>query len=247
MLLGSTQFSAVKTPRALDYLSDNSSSCWWLVLEFPVDIPPSIPMSEPLTLHQLLQPSTKFRPPLEQRIQLAASICGTMYSLYSSGWLHKSLRSANILFPFVDLPNSAVESRTICEPQISGFEYSREETDMESINNALMFSNVAAAMYRHPQYQGRSAQGYRIEFDIYSLGLVLVEIALWTPLSSFLDAVGAKRQARFPSKERFRRAEALTLKTMVLDRLEKDFALSTGNGLFRSSQMVSDNCRSSVS
>ncbi len=232
MLLGSTQSSALKTPNALDYISDTSNFCWWLVLEFPMDIPASMPLSEPLTLHQLLQPGTNFRPPLEQRLQLAASICGTMSSLYSSGWLHKSLRSANVLFPLVELPDSAAESRFICEPYVSGFEYSRQETDEESVNHAMMFSNVAAAIYRHPMYQGESARGYRIEFDIYSLGLVLVEIALWMPLGSFLDVTDASGQKRFPSKERFHRAEALTLKTVVLDRLEKEFAFRLGTVYF---------------
>jgi hypothetical protein len=232
MLLGSTQSPALRTPKALDYISDSSSFCWWLVLEFPVDIPASMPLPEPLTLHQLLRPSTKFRPPFEQRVQLATSLCETMSSLYSSGWLHKSLRSANVLFPFVDLPNYAIESRIICEPLISGFEYSRQETDMESINNAMMFSNVAAAIYRHPHYQGESAQGYRIEFDVYSLGLVLVDIALWMPLSSFLDASNAAGQKRFPSNERFHRTESLILKTIVLDRLKKEFAFRLGTVYF---------------
>lgn len=44
-------------------------------------------------------------------------------------------------------------------------------------------------MYRHPNYQGEAAQGYKVQYDVYSVGLVLVEIALWMPLGSFLEGM----------------------------------------------------------
>lgn len=229
MLLSGTRTPSMKTPKAVDYITDNTNFCWWLVMEFSGESPQSTPLQEPLTLHKLLQPGMKFKPPLEQRFQLAASICGTMSALYSSGWLHKSLRSANVLLPFVTLPSTAVESGVVCQALVSGFEYSRQETDLESINHAMMFSDIGAAIYRHPLYQGEAAQGYRIEYDIYSLGLVLVEIALWVPLASFLDGITATGQRRFPTKiECFHRPEAMILKTMVLDRLKKEFAFRFG-------------------
>ena len=122
-----------------------------------------------------------------------------------------------------------MEPEFLCKPIISGFEYSRQETELESINNAMMFSDVAAAIYRHSAYQGEAAQGYHIQFDIYSLGLVLVEIGLWVPLTSVLHATNAAGEKRFPSNiERFHRQEALILKTMVLNRLKKEFAFRLG-------------------
>ena len=68
------------------------------MFDFPVrldPLPKSLP-AELLTLAYLLEPSTKFKPPFEQRLQLPISLCTTLSDLYSSGWLHKSLRSANI-------------------------------------------------------------------------------------------------------------------------------------------------------
>ncbi|KAJ9602350.1 hypothetical protein H2200_013205 [Cladophialophora chaetospira] len=228
MLLSMSQTKSLGTVKALDYVSDNANFCWWLVLEFPASVTLSLPSPKPLTLERLLQPGSKYKPPLEQRLQLALSICTTMSSLYSSGWLHKSLGSANILFPLIDLPSESAELDFLQKPMISGFEYSRQETEAESINNAMMFSDVAAAIYRHPTYQGEAAQGYHIQLDIYSLGLVLVEIGLWVPLASFLQAANAAGQKRFSSTERFHRPEALILKTMVLDRLKKEFAFRLG-------------------
>ncbi|KAK6527513.1 hypothetical protein TWF694_004496 [Orbilia ellipsospora] len=229
MLLASTESPSFRSLRALGSIADVTNYCWWLALEFPASCGPDTPLAEPITLHHLLQPSTKFRPPLERRLQLAVSICGTMSSLFSSGWLHKGLRSANIVFPYLVSSNSIIDTYIIRDPRVGGFEYSRQETESKSINNAEMFTDVAAALYRHPIYHGEGEQEYTMQLDIYSLGLVLVEIALWMPLSSFLDTTDKKGKRIFPAKvESFHREEALKLKELVLSRLEKELAFRAG-------------------
>ncbi|KAK3372271.1 prion-inhibition and propagation-domain-containing protein [Podospora didyma] len=199
MLLCKPKPPGFVTPRAEGCIDDPSSSCWWMVLRFPVD--PDFPQSPdppivttPVSLLSLLQSKGTPKPPLEHRIALASAVCTTFSELYLSGWLHKSVRSDNILFR-IPSPDSITTGTYSHPPEasnmltsflVAGFEYSRQESEGATIDKAKTSGNVAVAMYRHPNYQGDAAEGYKMEHDIYSLGLVLVEIALWMPLASFL-------------------------------------------------------------
>ncbi|KAK0750546.1 prion-inhibition and propagation-domain-containing protein [Schizothecium vesticola] len=92
---------------------------------------------------------------------------------------------------------------TLASPLVANFSYTRHETEQVTIDRARTMAlavnpNAAATedvslrlpnIYRHPAYQGPAAQGYRLGYDIYSFGLVLMEIALWVPLGTFLDGV----------------------------------------------------------
>jgi len=53
--------------------------------------------------------------------------------------------------------------------------------------------NAASDLYRHPRVQGTgnretaSAGGFKKSYDLYSLGVVLLEIAYWKPLTKYLE------------------------------------------------------------
>ena len=237
MLLNSSKAASFQVATAIGYFDDAENHCWWLAFDFPGagNFAFQQLSAEPLSLSYLLQSSTKFRPPYEQRQKLALSICETMSDLYSSGWLHKSLRSANILFPALVLSKSAVLDRLICNPTVSGFEYSRQESEAQTIDRARDSSDISVAIYRHPLYQGEAAEGYRFEYDLYSLGLVLLEVALWVPLLSLLDAKAPPGSAAAEVKPvlssqmgRFHHQEALILQQRVTDRVEKVLAFHMG-------------------
>lgn len=99
-------------------------------------------------------------------------------------------------------------STILASPLVANFSYTRHETEQVTIDRARTMAlaratNASATedvslrlpnIYRHPAYQGPAAQGYRLGYDIYSFGLVLVEIALWVPLGTFLD--GAPSSSR---------------------------------------------------
>ncbi|KAM6509156.1 hypothetical protein FSOLCH5_012145 [Fusarium solani] len=176
-LLALPQSSCFKVPQAVGYIHDPDHYCWWLVFQFPQKSKQAPgDFSKPLSLYNLLQPEYKPRPPLEKRFRLASDISSTFHQLYSSSWMHKSIRSNNILFSY----SSSGEGSSLdqlASPTICGFEYSRLETEAQTIDRSKSNSDPAVAMYRHPDYQGEAAQGYKVQYDIYSLGLVLLEIA----------------------------------------------------------------------
>ncbi len=276
MLLRKPKSTDFMTPTAETCIDDPAHSCWWMVLRFPLSIPTGFtslkPNTAPVSLLTLLN-TPKFRPPLEQRLSLARSLCTTLSELYSSSWLHKGVRSDNILFPHagvsshnilkpldppvLQIPAPYTPSQTqqiLSSSLVCGFEYSRHESEWATIDRARSAEGkefVATAMYRHPDYQGEAAQGYRVQYDVYSVGLVLVEIALWMPLGSFLDgkpsrsgtgigiATGVKGLALGERRaesvilsgdmETFHAPHAGELRKRVLARVENEMAFRVGS------------------
>ena len=264
-LLSTRRTEDFQVPTAAGYIQDSHNYCWWLVFHFPLHQPLALigpcPVPQPLSLLSLLDPALKIRPPLELRYRLAASICTTFSELYSSSWLHKGISSKNILFRG-QAPEKGMTSRSssgrqqsdvdyftslLSGPLVSGFDYSRQETEEQTIDRARASSDTSSALYRHPNYQGDAAQGYKLAYDVYSLGMILLEIALWVPIRSFLEAkksqsssgtpestVGSRSAGteQPPSIPRFHREESIAFGALAMDRVNKEFAFRVG-GVYR--------------
>ena len=154
----------------------------------------------PISLRQLLELKTK--PDLTKRVALARAVSNCLMSLHSVDWLHKGLCSANVIF--FEAAHGAID---YSYPMLSGFGYARPafREDMTEIPS----KHPEQDMYRHPKTHGlgpwEGRQGFKRTFDIYSLGIVLVEIAIWQTIDEVLklgdpksldDAVLANIQQR---------------------------------------------------
>ncbi|KAI9858398.1 MAG: hypothetical protein M1813_007502 [Trichoglossum hirsutum] len=245
LLLSVPKSADFRTLHAIGFIHDPDSFCWWLVFRFPAADSLRISLSaatiQPVSLLTLFE--SKFRPPLEQRLRLASMLTAAFSELYGSSWLHKGIRSNNILFPQICSSEETTSLDSFCDissPLVSGFTYSRQETEAQTIDKGKFQEDIIPLIYRHPNYQGEVAQGYRIQYDIYSFGLVLVEIAWWVPLVSFLDS-GASRStgASTPTPvylsskmKRFHRIEALELRRRVVARSDRELAFRAGSAYF---------------
>ncbi|MCJ1423912.1 hypothetical protein MMC29_001797 [Sticta canariensis] len=97
------------------------------------------------------------------------------------GWLHKDFRSESILFFPIHPSSSSVASRYfLSEPYLTGFTFSRIEspTEVSEQPSANPFSDI----YRHPHTLGDPCVSFEKRMDLYSLGVVMVEIAEWCAL-----------------------------------------------------------------
>jgi len=265
LLLQKPKSPEFKTPIAISCIKDTTRYCWWIVYRFPLHEPNPKLALQPLTKHKgspvsllsLMKSTAKIRPPLEQRITLASTLCATFSELYLSGWMHKGIRSDNVLFPMAGLelsepigPDQVWE--ILASPLICGFDYSRHESEWATIDKARSSGDLGAAIYRHPNYQGEAAEGYKVQYDVYSVGLILVEIALWVPLRSFLDATkksssssatgsgsGSSSSIQLGTKpasvnlsadmKTFHAPHALELKKRVLGRVDNELAFRVGS------------------
>lgn len=114
-----------------------------------------------------------FEPPLESRFKLARELVQGFLQFHRLGWLHKSIRSHNIIF----FPPDGKPS--IASPRILGFAYSRP-TEV-GISDPVE-QDEELELYRHPEYQGRSPESFRLRYDFFSIGMLLYEVARWRPI-----------------------------------------------------------------
>ena len=102
--------------------------------------------------------------------------------------MHKNLRSENVRF-FADDASSFLEDGEgiLADPVLTGFTFARldaadEVTDKPSVE-------PARDIYRHPGALYGAAARYQPFMDLYSLGVVLMEIAEWRPLGTLVKQV----------------------------------------------------------
>jgi hypothetical protein len=161
---------------------------------------PSTAQSRIATLRELLRQTLK--PSLSARVALCAALACCVHSLHAVNWLHKAFRVDNIVFFSLSL------SSNLDTPFVSGFELSRPSI-MDQWTEKPEFE-PAKDIYRHPNAQSSQTDGnYRKSYDIYSLGVVMTEIALWKPIE---DVVGLKN---------FPKAKPPTLRGIQLQLLQK--------------------------
>jgi hypothetical protein len=138
---------------------------------------PQFPASaEPVSLYQLYDEVDL--PDEPKRLALAYELSRCLLYLHAGSWLHKGLSShATVFFRkesgLVDLGS----------PFLSGFDYSRPA--MHAMLTEKPPFHPKTEFYRHPN-ANVVASNYRREWDIYSLGIVLVEIAHWAPIHRIL-------------------------------------------------------------
>ncbi|KAI0182215.1 hypothetical protein EV127DRAFT_73258 [Xylaria flabelliformis] len=112
------------------------------------------------------------RPTLNERFRIAYLLATALQKWHSVGWLHQGISSHNIIFFKVD----DHEGFDYKNPFLHGFEFARPDFD-PSIGRTL--DDDASNIYRHPSRQGPSRRGHRKIHDMYSLGVVMLEIGLW--------------------------------------------------------------------
>lgn len=152
------------------------------------------------TLFTLISSPDLKTPDLDDRVALASTLACALWSLHSLDWLHKSLCSANILF-FPSAVSAAATRDTasaavvpdVGRPYLVGFDASRPDMDAEVSVNPRNPSILD--LHRDPRSLGglRTTTGelgerrgsYCKTYDVYSLGLVLLEIGLWKPLQTY--------------------------------------------------------------
>jgi serine/threonine protein kinase len=133
--------------------------------------------------------------PLRGRLQLAYSLALFFADFYTVGCLHESFNSNNVIFAR-GLENF-FDSDTIWSfPYIVGFQKSRPEGQNWATEGPS--GDFGSQDFEHPEY--RDKRRFVLEYDYYSLGMVLLEIGLWYPLQSWSE----RKEYRTLSPKQFR-------------------------------------------
>jgi Prion-inhibition and propagation len=168
-----------RAPHCVGYFDDRSAKPfkYGFMYEKPAGVPPE---TKPESLLDLFKRDEM--PSLTKRVILAHAIAQCLMYLHSVNWLHKGFRSDNIVF---FRPNASDEP-AYAGPIVSGFDYARPDSPGEATEPPVRMTNND--VYRHPSTltsvtgRARSVKAH----DIYSLGIVLVEIAAWKQVSDII-------------------------------------------------------------
>lgn len=170
----------------LGYCLDRPNSRYAFIYQMPIDYFPFLRnpadlLSElkPKPLVALLQAGDDYQVPnLETRFRLAYDLMMTVLQLRSQNTVHGNINSGNVLI-FPGLTTSKNDEVRLTEnlrrPYLTSFaQFSGNEPSPEPLSSS---------MYRHPDDKRSIEDDAGWAYDIYSLGLVLMEIGLWTPIS----------------------------------------------------------------
>jgi len=144
---------------------------------------PGEPGSQPRSLVRLFDmPDVK--PSLHAKFVLAHSLAKSVSQLQMVQWVHESFRSENILF-FIPQETQETQDQNgrevlvpFDQPWIFGFDFSRPES---FFSYGFMDANRDRDVYRHPNRQRQPTTPFSKWHDIYSLGVVLLEIGRRPP------------------------------------------------------------------
>lgn len=174
-MLHSSKPPYLYVPNCVGYIDDfeRNNRYGWIFM-MPVGLVNSTVLK---TLHSILG-QDYYKPTLAQRVSLAWKLASSLLYLYAVNQLHKGVHSGNVIFPF-DGDTFNVE-----KPVLSGFDYSRPESNKTTSRSP----DPKWDSYRWPGIQNEApkATNSRKTYDIYSLGLVLLEIAHQKPLHEIM-------------------------------------------------------------
>ncbi|KAL4785515.1 hypothetical protein BJX76DRAFT_324448 [Aspergillus varians] len=186
-LVQNSRVSHLSLLNFLGYYIDRSNSRYAFVYQMPVHYFPFLQNPtdllnglKPKPLVSLLQLGEEYpMPSLETRFRLAYDLLMAVLQLRSQNLVHGNINSSNVLiFPGLTSSNpNEVGGLTenLRRPYLTSFaQFSGNNPSPEPLS---------ASMYRHPDDKRLIDDDAAWSYDLYSLGLVLMEIGLWTPIS----------------------------------------------------------------
>ena len=144
-----------------------SSGTSLLSFEFVFKVPTAL--HTPRLLRDLL--ILRVPHPLDERFNLAKSLARSIMFVHTYGFVHKNVRPDTIV---------VFRSGTLSlgKPYLIGFERFRPVASGTNRQGDTLWEKN---LYRHPRRQGICPEDYyKMQHDIYSLGICLLEIGLWT-------------------------------------------------------------------
>ncbi|KAI1337669.1 prion-inhibition and propagation-domain-containing protein [Xylariaceae sp. FL0016] len=198
-LLSNPIIESLSTLRCLGYIEKTDE--FMLVFEYPEikcsheDKPCPAATQDPVSLLDIIRGTAQAKPlpSVTTRVDMALRISRVLLALHIAGWLHKDIRSGNMLFFPTCEAGRAQEKQAeqqhsllrLLDPRFAhfrlvGFTFSREDHPIAISEQPS--ANPARDIYRHPDALGEPAVSFAKHMDRYMLGTVLIELAMWQQL-----------------------------------------------------------------
>lgn len=153
-------------------------------LVFRLPSSPTLNQIKPPELSSLRQQLLHTHPSaisLTQVLNIARHLARAVSTVHTCEFVHKNIRPETILI----LPDENNASIQLGSAQLLGFDSFR---GVYFHTNRLGDPAWERNLYRHPQRQGiRAHEAYVMQHDLYSLGVCLLELGLWTSFLEYCD------------------------------------------------------------
>ncbi|KAL3491303.1 hypothetical protein BJX62DRAFT_237379 [Aspergillus germanicus] len=152
---------------------------------FLFDYPKEASDRPPVSLYDLITLSRRelhFKLELKQRFRVAQIVAQAIGAFHSDDWLHKSIRSHAIKIFFL---RSNTSSCDFNNPYLADFGFARPVAGSTSMLVAA--TGIDWDIYQHPDRWDLPRASFNPAHDIYSLGVVLLEIGLWQAARQLYD------------------------------------------------------------
>ena len=165
----------------LGFFQEYDQNCYALVFEVRPFVDAGL-AAQPEAIKTLHDRLLQTAPPIGERMGIALSLARAVRQLHTAGWLHKGIRSENLLF----FDTGKEDHKSLQGPYLADFGFSRSVGLTEFSEPAMNVSEVVSrTLYTHRgSLEGSS---FCKTFDVFSLGLVLLEIGLWKDMRGILS------------------------------------------------------------
>jgi hypothetical protein len=137
------------------------------------------------TLETLLNrsPFPHIYAPLDQRLRVAYKLAEAVFFLHTAGFVHKNITSLSVaILEKANQERGNIFPFSIGDPYLLGFDVIRTK-DMVTRLEGTRTGENKDGIFQHPdRLLGAGSKRYIKNYDIYSLGIVLLQIGLWEPL-----------------------------------------------------------------
>lgn len=182
------ELTGLKALHCSNFFVDEPNCRFGLVFDFPASLgvgkKTRLDEIQILTLAELLKRKEQAeRPSLGDRFKLAHALVKSVSEFHRVGWLHKNLSPHNVVF--LRQANETV-AQVFANPYLVGFSHSRPDSE-GAFTEGPAEGDRNYQDYQHPEYL-KSRERYRMEYDYYSLGIILLEITHWKLLSTLTSS-----------------------------------------------------------
>ena len=148
---------------------------------FLFEFPDDAEQSNPVSLHSIIESRRPLA--LSARFKIAQTVALCLANFHADGWIHKGVRSQSVVF-FKDREEDLKKQDDLFNsPYLVNFEYSRPN----GASSTLAAYSGDIDPYLHPDLQGSFRPPYSKTHDIYSLGVILLEVAVWQTAKVMVD------------------------------------------------------------
>lgn len=162
------------------------------------------PTTSMRTLESMIQASPFFntRIPLNERLKIAHKVAEALFFLHTAGFLHKNITSSSVItLRRAELSPDTAPGKD--DTYLMGFDLVRpneSRTTKEGTGKGETPIPIwEFEVFQHPdRLRGAESPRYIKTYDVYSLGVVLLEIGVWAPLKEVAGALANTEKSNWP-------------------------------------------------